>query len=205
MPVLPLEPSVYPDDLLDLGLSSGECPDRWWVLHTRPRAEKSLARRMLKRGIAFFLPLYQRPVKHRGRIIHSYNPLFPGYLFLRGTEQARLHALETNLVARCLSVADQQQLHGDLARVHQLILVDSTVTPEDQLHPGTRVEIIHGPLIGMEGKILRRGKLLRFFVEVRFLQRGVSVEIDQWMIRPLDENPVNKAVIESARRAASAP
>lgn len=204
MPVLPLEQSVYPDDLLDRGLPS-EGPDRWWVLHTRPRAEKSLARRILKRGIAFFLPLYQRPVKHHGRVVHSYNPLFPGYLFLRGTEQSRLHALETNLVARCLAVSDQQQLHSDLARVHQLILVDSTVSPEDQLHPGAQVEIIHGPLVGMEGKILRRGKLLRFFVEVHFLQRGVSVEIDQWMIRPLDGNPVNKAVIESARRAAHGP
>jgi len=28
---------------------------------------------------------------------------------------------------------------------------------------------------------------LRVFVEVQFLQRGVSVELDAWSIRPLDD------------------
>jgi transcription antitermination factor NusG len=204
MPVLPLEPFVYPEDLLDAPPREPDGAERWWVLHTRPRAEKSLARKICHRGISFFLPLFQRPLKHRGRLIHSYHPLFPGYIFLRGCEQARIHALETNLIARCLPVADQVQLHDDLARVYRLIVLGSSIAPEDQLQPGTPVEIIHGPMVGLEGKILKRGKQLRFFVEVHFLQRGVSVEIDQWMIRPLDENPVNKAVIESARKTAGA-
>jgi hypothetical protein len=41
MPILALEPFVYPEDLFAASESAvaGDC--RWWVLHTRPRAEKA--------------------------------------------------------------------------------------------------------------------------------------------------------------------
>ncbi len=185
MPLLPLEPYLYPETLL--GALSGAEDDfaRWWVLHTKPRAEKSLARKLLVRGAGFFLPMYQRQWRTGGRLRESFLPLFPGYLFLRGDEDTRRLALETNLIVRCLHVEDQSRLHADLAQVHQLIEHGSVLSPEERLVPGTRVEIISGPLAGTEGTILRRGKRLKFYVEVQFLQRGVSAEIDSWMFRPL--------------------
>jgi transcription antitermination factor NusG len=60
------------------------------------------------------------------------------------------------------------------------------LAPEEQLLPGAQVAIVAGPLAGLEGKIIQRGKQLRFHVEVRLLQRGVSVEIEGWMIRLLN-------------------
>jgi transcription antitermination factor NusG len=60
------------------------------------------------------------------------------------------------------------------------------LTPEERIQPGDWVEITTGPLQGLQGKIIRRGKHLRFFVEVHFLQRGASVEIDGSMIRPAE-------------------
>ncbi len=184
MPLLPLEPFVFPDDLLDQPAFLPELITKWWVLHTRPRAEKSLARRLLRSTIPFFLPLCKRQWRHRGRLLCSYVPLFPSYVFLRGDHPAVVKTLETNLVARVLPVEDQAQLHGDLARVYCLIASDAPLTPEDRLKPGALVEIISGPLAGLEGKVLRRGKQLKFIVEVQFLQRGVSVEIESWMIEP---------------------
>ena len=78
----------------------------------------------------------------------------------RGDEQVRLPALETNLVAHWLPVPDQRRLHLDLARVHRLILAEAALTPEDRLVPGTPVEIRHGPMTGLQGTVLRRGKSL---------------------------------------------
>jgi transcriptional antiterminator RfaH len=91
--------------------------------------------------------------------------------------------LETNLVARVLPVEDQQQLHGDLVRVHCLVASGAPLSPEERLQPGAMVEITDGPLVGLEGKVLRRGKRLKFIVEVQLLQRGVSVEVESWMIQ----------------------
>ena len=188
MPLLPLEPFVFPDDLLRHPAPGNEDPTRWWALHTRPRAEKALARKLLRRNEAFFLPLYKRQWRHRGRLLCSYVPLFPGYLFLQGDAAAACRALETNLVARILNVPDQAQLHADLGRIVCLIATGAPLTPEDRLQPGTRVAITRGSLAGLEGKILRRGKHLKFLVEVEFLQRGVSVEVENWMIQP-QESP----------------
>jgi transcriptional antiterminator RfaH len=185
MPLLPLEPFVFPQDLF-AGAGPGAADGRrWWVLHTRPRAEKSLARRVLRRGLTFFLPLHKRQWRSRGRLLCSHVPLFPGYVFLHGDAAGRQAALETNLIARCLEVADQPGLYADLQRVHRLIVSDAPLTPEERLGPGSPVEIIAGPFTGLQGKVLRRGSQLKLLVEVQFLQRGVSVEIENWMLQPL--------------------
>ncbi len=187
MPLLPLEPCLFPGDLFDKAAFILSGSERWLVLHTRPRAEKALARHLWGRRLSFFLPVYQRQWRNRGRRQCSYLPLFPGYVFLRGDEEARVAALTTNLVVNVLREADQEQLETDLRRVHRLMNSGSALSPEGRLAPGTLVTLNAGPFRGLEGKILRRGSDLRFVVEVCLLQRGVSVEIDGWMLEPRAE------------------
>jgi transcriptional antiterminator RfaH len=189
MPLLPLEPFVFPDSLLSQPTITDPELGNWWVLHTRPRAEKSLVRRLLRREAPFFLPLSKRKWRNRGRVHSSYLPLFPGYVFLRGDAHTVFRTLESNLVARILEVPDQEQLQADLARIYWLIAAGAPLAGEDRLVPGSPVEIVSGPFAGLEGKVLRRGKQLKLIVEVRFLQQGVSVEIESWMIQPLEAGP----------------
>jgi transcriptional antiterminator RfaH len=186
MPLLPPEPFVYPETLLAEGSPpTRDASDRWWVLHTRPRAEKALARQLLRDSTSFFLPVFEQQWRNKGRLLRSYPPLFPGYLFLWGGDEARLTALKTNLVANTLPVPDQQRFHSDLARVHGLMASGAPLVPEERLEPGTLVEITAGPLAGLEGKVVRRGRRFVFVIEVRLLQQGVSVEIESWMFRPV--------------------
>jgi transcriptional antiterminator RfaH len=185
MPLLPQEPCRFPDDLFANVTRTSEGPQRWWVLHTRPRTEKALARKFLARSLPFFLPLHRRQWRSRGRLQSSFLPLFPGYVFLHGDDEARVLALTTNLVANVLPVPDQPQLFDDLVRVNTLIGSGAPLAPQDRLDAGAPVEITAGPFVGLQGKILRHGKGLRFFVEVQFLQRGVSVEVESWMFQPL--------------------
>lgn len=185
MPLLAPEPIAFPDDLLERsahGLLDG---NRWRVLHTRPRAEKSLARQLNERNISYFLPTYLREWRNRGRTFRSYLPLFSGYVFLFGDHLSRSAATETNLVAMVLEVADQEKLQSDLSRVYRLITTGEPVTPEQRLEPGDPVRIVKGSLAGMTGKVIRRGTRLRFFVEVEMLRRAVSAEVESWMIESL--------------------
>jgi hypothetical protein len=186
MPLLQLEPFLFPDDLLNTSIV-GEAdtgPTRWWVLYTRPRAEKRLARCLFQKRLPFFLPLYQHRWRTQGRWLTSYLPLFPCYLFLHGDSEGRLKALQTNLVTMCLPVVDQKRLWGDLARVYQLMKSGAPLSPVERLRVGDEVEITTGPLAGLTGTILR-GRKVRFCVEVQMLRRGVSVDIEGWMLRPL--------------------
>lgn len=185
MPLLPSEPALYPEALLETSDEGFQIPARWWVLHTRPRAEKNLARRLYASKIPFFLPLFQRIWRVGRRTLTSHLPLFPGYVFFCGDDDARLAVLKTNLIAQCLYVDCQEELHSDLARVHRMIASGAALSPEDRMTVGTPVEIKHGPLAGIEGIIVQRRSRLKFLVAVQFLQRGASVEIEAWMVEPL--------------------
>jgi transcription antitermination factor NusG len=185
MPLVPLETALHPPELLRQPLTDES--SRWWVIHTRPRSEKALARHLLARNLSYYLPIHLREWRSRGRHLCSHLPLFPGYLFLHGDHQARLQALETNLVALVLPVIDQAKLYDDLLRVEQMIAAGVALTHEERLEPGRRVAITAGPLAGMSGTVLRRGKQLKFLIEVQFLRRGISAEIESWMLEAVTE------------------
>jgi transcriptional antiterminator RfaH len=191
MPFLPLEPFFAPINLFESSFLPDQRGGRWWVLRTRPRAEKALARHLLERGLNFFLPQYQKRSCSNGRSFDSYQPLFPGYMFLHGDTDDRLCTLATNKVAQVIYVEDQTQIFADLSRIHHIITVNATLAPEDRLEPGMPVEIVGGPLKGLTGKIVTRHKKMRFLVEVRFLQQGASVDVESWMIQPVTGALVN--------------
>jgi len=186
MPLLLPEPYLFPADLFD---SAGFQPENaafWCALHTKPRAEKCLARRLFSSGVTFFLPTYKRQWRSRGQVLRSYLPLFPGYVFVLGDAHAVREARAARLVANYLPVPDQQQLHADLKRIQCLIAAGTPLTPEPRLAPGMRVEITSGPLAGLTGRIIRRGAQQRFVVEVQFLHQGVVADIDGETIQPLE-------------------
>src|SRR5438552_1083192 len=83
MPILPAEPTCFPSQLFDEALTAPVATDRaWWVLHTKPRQEKSLARQLCDAEVPFYLPLIARRLRIRGRTLTSHVPLFAGYVFL---------------------------------------------------------------------------------------------------------------------------
>jgi transcriptional antiterminator RfaH len=182
MPILPAEPFLHPENVFASPPEVRSQGQRWWVLHTRPRVEKALSRQCVARRLPFFLPLRRNYTRSRGRTLTSHVPLFPGYLFLLGDEEARVSALTTNLIARCLPVPDQGRLEDDLRGVHRLMLSGMAIARAEQLPPGTPVEIVSGPLAGLRGNVLGRGRKLTFIVEVAFLHQGARVEIDASML-----------------------
>jgi transcriptional antiterminator RfaH len=186
MPLLPEEVSWYPAHLFE-GDSPPEAGGRsWYVLHTRPRQEKSLARQLVQAEVPFYLPLITRRFRLRGRALTSYVPLFGGYLFLLGDREERLAALATSRVVRPLEVPNQDNLWRDLRQVHRLIATGAPVTPEDRLAPGMAVEIRSGPLAGLRGKILRTSSGRRFVVAVDFIQQGASVLLEDFTLTRVD-------------------
>ena len=186
MPLLEAEPRAFPDTLF--ADPSALVGGQWWVLYTRSRMEKSLARHLRAKEIPFYLPLYEQTWMSRGRKRTSYLPLFPGYVFLHGDADARVAALETNLLCSTIPVVDQQRLFDDLSRVERVLGGLVPVTPEDSLPPGTPVEVAAGPFQGLRGTIVQREGQARLVVEVEFLRRGVSIEVDEWALRALPEN-----------------
>jgi transcriptional antiterminator RfaH len=187
MPVLPAEPDRFPECLFEDSDLPVQGERAWWVLHTRPRQEKSLARQLHHGRIPFYLPLFARRRRLRGSITTSYFPLFASYLFLLADRDERIAALSTARVVQPLRVVAQEELWRDLAQIHRLIASGATVTPEDRLVPGALVEIKSGPLAGLKGRIISAASGRRFVVQVDFIQRGASVLLDDFTLARIDE------------------
>jgi len=182
MPILAAEPCWFPGPLFEDAEGLTDAERVWWVLHTRPRQEKSLARQLCVAQVPFYLPLVARRLRVRGRTMTSHVPLFGSYLFVLGNREERLAALTTNRVVQCLEVKDQEGLWQDLRQLWRLIGSGAPITPEDRLAPGMTVQITSGPLAGLKGTILRTATGRRFVVSVDFIQRGASVLLDDFVL-----------------------
>ena len=185
MPVLRKEPSLYPELLLDSS-SWQEGDRRWMVLYTKPRQEKALSRELFRQQIPFYLPLVKKTLQYQSRKVSSHTPLFSGYVFLYASESERVRTLATNRVLRTLQVDDPERLVCDLRQLRQLIASDAPLTVESRLAPGNRVRVRKGPFAGIEGLVLRRRGHTHLLVSINFIQRGASVEIEDFLLEPLD-------------------
>ncbi len=190
MPILSEECSIFPGDLLDEFSSISERFDtdeesRWWTIYAKSRQEKALARHLLAHEIPFYLPLVRTRQFVRGRRRCAHLPLFTGYVFMYGTADQRVTALTANRISRILSVETPVELVRDLRQVRDLIASDAPLTVESRLTTGVRVRVKRGVLRGLEGRILRRNGKTRLLIAVNYLQQGVSVEIDDFMVEPI--------------------
>lgn len=188
MPILKREVDLHPRHLFEL--SPVEHP--WWVAYARSRQEKALARHLHGHGVGFYLPLAEKQVRRAGRTFVSSLPLFPGYLFFRGTPEARREALRSNLIVEVLPVLDQERLHKELAGLWRLQVSGAPLVSHPYLEVGDEVEIVDGPFRGCAGTVLREKGRLRLVVSVTFLRQSVAAELDREVLAPARPRPARE-------------
>jgi transcription antitermination factor NusG len=186
MPILDWEPPVWPENLLDQALVAGESDNvRWWVLHVRPRSEKMLARKLLARRVGYFLPQHEHRKTYQRRVTTSRVPVFPGYLFVCGDDAAFEFTQSSREVVSPIVVVEQQLLLTQLRNVRRLIDSGAPITPEARLETGMPARIVRGPLAGMSGHVVRNQRGLKFVLQVQFIQRAASIEVDGSMVEAI--------------------
>jgi transcription antitermination factor NusG len=166
-----------------------ECADgRWWVAHTRPRAEKALAADLTRIRIPHYLPLCQRVTRSRAtnRISRSTVPVFTGYLFFVATEEQRLAAFRTNRIVSILNVPNQAGLVAELRQIQRVLGADAPFARNPRVQVGRWVRIMAGPLTGVEGVVTHLRAPLRLFLNVDILGQSISVETSPDMVEPID-------------------
>jgi len=175
MPILQSEPDCFPVDLL---LQTGDSLP-WWACYTRSRQEKQLMRSLRAAEIGHYSPVITRRYRSpSGRVRQSYLPLFANYVFVKGDEMARYFAVCSGCVSRTLPVVDPLQLIDDLRQLQQLVNTGAPLSPEARIDSGDRVRVRNGQFAGFEGVVIRRQQHTCLIVEVRFMNQGASVVLD---------------------------
>jgi transcriptional antiterminator RfaH len=175
VPLLKRGPEIFPQALFEL--SQSDSP--WFVAHTRSRQEKALVRYLAPLEVPFYLPASENRLVSGGRTRTSYLPLFPGYVFLRGSAPERVAATRSNMIVRLLDVPDQGLLQEELQSLRRLQLSGATFVPAPALMPGDAVRITEGPFRGYLGTVVSQQGRLRLIVSISMIRQSISVEFDR--------------------------
>jgi transcription antitermination factor NusG len=158
----------------------------WFVLRTKSRQEKAVAGELTTKGIANFLPLGCLTRHHGKRKARVEVPLFPGYVFLKGTRDEAFVADRTRRIAQIIPVADQDTIDAELRAIAQALAAKAPLDLFPYLRTGVPVEVRSGPLRGLRGVVESRESLGRVILLVDIIGTAVSVELDAALVDVLD-------------------
>jgi len=162
---------------------------RWYALYTRSRFEKKMLGELTDRNIEVFLPMREILSRWKDRRKRVWFPLFPGYIFVHqiNTPENRYRVLNIPGAVRfvghggkALPVPDDQ-----IESVRRFLESSIAIDPYPYIQVGSRVEVIAGPLKGIQGILIGKRSKFRFVVQVDLIQQAISVEIDASDVQPL--------------------
>lgn len=178
--------SVTPGDVGTSPLSAVDIDLRWYAVWTRSRHEQVVREQLLQKQIETFLPTVTRWSRWKDRKKRIDWPLFPGYCFARFNPRDRLPVLKCSGVVTIISAQGGEPTaipEHEIDGIRQLVESDLAFDPCPMIHEGMMVEVIHGPLKGVIGRLLRKNEKARLVLSVDLIGQAVSVEVDAADVR----------------------
>jgi len=152
----------------------------WHALYTRHKHEKAIAHALSNKGFEVFLPLYSATHRWKERNKQLLLPLFPCYVFLRGGLERQLCIMTTPGIHMLITSGGRPAAVPDeeISAVRQLVEKAQRLEPHPFLESGDRVRVKSGPLMGVEGILVRKKNLFRLVVSVEILGKSAATEVD---------------------------
>ena len=159
--------------------------ESWFALWTRSRHEQVVREQLDQKHIEAFLPTVTRWSRWKDRKKRSTGRYFPGIAL-----PASIHASASCL--KCTGVVNIISFEGEPAPIpereidgiRRLVESDLAHDPCPLIREGMVVEVVHGPLTGVIGRLVRKSEKARLVLSVDLIGQAVSVEVDAADVRP---------------------
>jgi transcription termination/antitermination protein NusG len=160
---------------------------QWYAVWTRSRHEQVVRDQLARKHIEAFLPTITRWSRWKDRKKKVDWPLFPGYCFVR------FDPIDTLPVLKCTGVVNIVSFDGKPAQIPDIeldsirLLIGSELQydPCPLIREGMMVAVVHGPLRGVVGRLMRKdAKRATLVLSVDLIGQGVSVEVDAADVKP---------------------
>jgi transcription antitermination factor NusG len=89
-------------------------------------------------------------------------------------------------VANLIKVEDQEKLLSELLQIEQALRAGAPLMPYKYLKKGQKCRVVAGPLLGLQGIVVRARDAARLVLQVDMLGQAASVEIDVDMIESVE-------------------
>jgi len=158
----------------------------WFALWTRSRHEQVVCEQLERKQIDVFLPTITKWSRWKDRKKQIDWPLFPGYCFARFDARDPLPILKCTGVVNIVSFEGQAAPipEAELESIRLLISTDLAFDPVPLIKEGSMVEVVHGPLKGVVGRLVQKKEKARLVLSVDLIGQAVSVEIDAADVKP---------------------
>ncbi len=175
------------DAKMDAFGAAWELSAHWFAAYTSSHHEKRVASRLAERQMESFLPLYRTARRWKNRCQMALDlPLFPNYVFVRMAPRERVRVLE---VPGVLSLVGSGRTLVPLPDFEIEALRSAVGERKMEPHPylviGERARIRRGPMMGMEGVLLRKKSNFRVVLALEAILQCVSVEVDGDDLEPV--------------------
>ncbi len=165
-----------------------EITGTWCVLSVVPQREAKVASRLRDADISHYLPCVKTRRIYAKRKVEVEVPIYQEYVFAcyaDEKEYGRIH--ETKQVIRIIPVHrfDQDELVAQLAGLERLLEHDPWLDVTDWQREGRKVKVIRGPLLGIEGRIIKRRDRDVLMVGVEMFGQCVELDVDSVDVEPI--------------------
>ena len=149
----------------------------WYLVQSKPRNETRALENLVRQGYETYLPLIEVERLQRGKLLRKQEPLFPRYLFL--------HLEEGNdnwgPIRSTLGVAGMVRFGQAFAAVPDPVIEairERTQEIRGMLcATGDAVQVVSGPLVGLEGVFEIADGEQRSFVLLDFMQKQQRISL----------------------------
>jgi transcription antitermination factor NusG len=152
---------------------------QWFALQVKTRHEQAVAASLHGRDIESLVPVLKERRRWSDRLKTVQSPIFPGYVFCRLEQIARLAAVKTPGAIRLVSFGGRA-CPLEAPEIESLLALSAThvmAQPCGYLPVGQRVRLVDGPLAGLTGVLTRSDKANRLIVSIDILQRSIAVDV----------------------------
>jgi transcription termination/antitermination protein NusG len=159
----------------------------WYAIRTRSRHEQVVRQQLERKQVEAFLPTIPRWSRWKDRKKKIDWPLFPGYCFARFNSENALPVLKCTGVVNIISFEGKPAAIPDfeLESIRLLVASEVQYDPCPLIREGAMVEVVHGPLSGVVGRLVRKDvNRARLVLSVDLIGQGVSVEVDAADVKP---------------------
>ena len=161
---------------------------KWYTLRTKSRHEFIVRNYMQRKGFEVFLPTYSKLRQWSDRRKHIEFPLFSGYCFVRFSHRDRMHVMRgpgvagiVGLRGRGISIPEEE-----IRAIRKVTESGLAYDPFPYLQEGMRVQVINGPLSGIQGVLFSKHANHRLIIGINLLKQGASVEIYAEDVLPIE-------------------
>jgi transcription antitermination factor NusG len=163
---------------------------KWYALYTKARHEKKVEKQIVEKKIETYLPMNRILRQWSDRKQWVEEPLFRSYLFVRADASERYRAVQAYGAVHWVTFRGEHTIvpNEEIDTIQRILRENPSVEACDNLEIGEEIEITHGPMTGIKGKLEEYRGEGRIVVSVPSIRQALRFNVNKSEVRRIGKS-----------------